>query len=329
MKKPRLSVVGAGYWGANLVRVCNELGVLESVCEPDAATRSRVAQTYPDVELDETFEETLAREVDAVVLSTPASQHARMALEVIAHGKHVFVEKPLALSVEDATAVVSAAKRASRVLCVGHLVLYHPAVAAMLDAIRSGAIGAVRHVRSRRLSLGKLRSEENVVWSFAPHDVALLLSIFGEMPLQARSSLSAFVRPNIADFGYADLEFSGGRSGHVEVSWLDPSKSSRLDVFGESGVFTFSDAREGYTLTLQKCGDRLNSLGSPELWRGDEHLMKVPGIEPLRSELEDFIRAVVSGGRTISDGELGLQVVDVLSMLSPNVTQNAEMEVAI
>jgi predicted dehydrogenase len=329
MTLPRLAIAGAGYWGSNLIRVCAEMGVLESVCEPDASTRARVAQTYPELALDETFEAALARDIDAVVIATPASTHARMALRAIARGKHVFVEKPLALSAEDASEVVSAAERESRVLCVGHLVLYHPGVQAMRDAIRAGAIGAVRHVRSRRLSFGKLRSEEDVVWSFAPHDVALMLSIFDAMPLAARSSVSSFIRPGVGDFAYADLEFDEGRSGHVEVSWLDPGKSSRLDVFGESGVLTFNDARDGAVLTLEECGDRIGAFGSPELWRGERHAIAIPGIEPLRKELEDFVDAVGSGGRPLSDGEIGLRVVRVLSMLSPNIMRNVKEEVAI
>jgi UDP-2-acetamido-3-amino-2,3-dideoxy-glucuronate N-acetyltransferase len=314
----RLGVIGAGYWGANLVRVCHELGVLDSVCDASPEILTTVGERYPEVELLRDLRALLARDIDAVVIASPAALHAEHALEAIAAGKHVFVEKPLAMSVEEGTAVVRAARAGERTLFVGHLLLYHPAVRRLLDLIREGEIGQVRHARSRRLSWGKLRAHENVWWSFAPHDVALMLEIFEGVPQTVRGSAVGFVRPNIADFAHADLVFSGGRSAHIETSWLDPDKSSRLDVFGSKGVLRLIDSREGARLTLTPCGDKRDELDRPTLWREDEREVEFSPFEPLRAELQAFLRAVSNHTRPLTDGEEGLRVVQVLSMLGSN-----------
>jgi len=199
-------------------------------------------------------------QIDAVVIAAPAKMHADLSLRAIAAGKHVFVEKPLALDVEDARRIVDAAAAAKRTLFVGHVLLYHPGIKALLGAIESGKIGAVRHLRSRRLSWGRLRAHENVWWSFAPHDVALTLAVMNDEPIALARSESAFVRSGIADFVYADYTFAGGRSAHIEVSWLDPDKSSRVDVFGSEGTLTFVDSREGAQLSVTACGDRADRV---------------------------------------------------------------------
>lgn len=314
----KLGVIGSGYWGQNLVRVSHELGVLESVCDANEAALAQLAEAYPDVGLELDVTSLLERDIDAVVVAAPANLHAELALEAIAAGKHVFVEKPLSMSPDDAATVVRAARAGGRVCFVGHLLLYHPAVQRMIGLIREGAIGEVRHIRSRRLSWGKLRAHENVWWSFAPHDVALIMEIFEAFPESVRGSLAGFVRPQIADFAHADLQFTSGRSAHIEVSWLDPDKSSRVDVFGSKGTLRLTDSRAGAELTLTPCGDRSDDLGRPELWREDPRGIDFTPAEPLAAEMRAFIEAVENGTRPITDGEEGLRVVQVLSMLGSN-----------
>lgn len=314
----KVGVIGAGYWGANLVRVCAELGILESVCDANEAAIAKVAEQYPEVGLEFDLPSLLERDIDAVVIAAPAPLHAELALEAIAAGKHVFVEKPLAMSADDAATVVRAARAGGRTLFVGHLLLYHPAVRRMLALIAEGAIGEVRHVRSRRLSWGRLRTQENVWWSFAPHDIALTLEIFGGAPESVKGSMSAFVRPQIADFAYADLIFTGGRSAHIEVSWLDPDKTARLDVFGSTGVLRLMDSRAGAQLTLTPCGDTHGERGHIELWREDSREIPFGASEPLAAEMQAFIDAVTAGTRPMTDGEEGLRVVQVLSMFAAN-----------
>ncbi|HEV3152897.1 MAG TPA: Gfo/Idh/MocA family oxidoreductase [Candidatus Baltobacteraceae bacterium] len=321
-RMPRAGVIGAGYWGANLVRNCYELGVLTAVCDSDLRRLDEVRSKYSGVALYMDPEQMLQNgKVDAVVIAAPAAAHAELALQAIAAGKHVFVEKPLALSVEDAQRVVEAAEAANVTLFVGHVLLYHPAVSALIEAAHSGKIGHVRHLRSRRLSWGRLRAQENVWWSFAPHDCALMLAIMRDSPVNATGWISEFVRPGVGDFAYADFAFADGRSAHIEVSWLDPDKRSRIDVFGSEGTLTFIDSREGGTLTLTPCGDRLNTRGEPELWKGEPQQIVCPrDAEPLRLELQAFIRALRAGGRFPTDGREGLEVVRALQMVDSSAT---------
>jgi predicted dehydrogenase len=316
---PRIGVIGAGYWGANLVRNCHEMGILAAVCDADLHRLDEVRDKYGAqifVDCDAMLENA---KIDAVVIAAPAPAHADLALKAIAAGKHVFVEKPLALNVADAERVVQAADAAGVTLFVGHVLLYHPAVRALLDTIASGRIGRVRHLRSRRLSWGRLRAHENVWWSFAPHDCALMIEIMRDTPVNATGWLSAYVRPGLGDFAYADYAFADGRSAHIEVSWLDPDKSSRIDVFGSEGTLTFVDSREGPTLTLTPCGDRLNTRGEPELWRGETERIDLPPGEPLRLELEAFCRAM-RGAQSPTDGREGLEVVRALEMVDVRST---------
>lgn len=322
---PRIGVIGAGYWGANLIRNCHQLGVLAAVCDSDLHALSTVRSKYAGTALFCDVKAMLEHaKLDAVIIAAPAPAHHTLALDVIAAGKHVFVEKPLALSVEDAERVVTAAEAAGVTLFVGHVLLYHPAVRALLQCVNDGRIGRVRHLRSRRLSWGRLRAAENVWWSFAPHDCALMIEIMKDSPVNATGWLSAYVRPGLGDFAYADFAFGDGRSAHIEVSWLDPDKSSRIDVFGSEGTLTFIDSREGPTLTLTACGDRLNARGEPELWRGESMNIDLPAGEPLRLELEAFCRAIRGGHDHIpTDGREGLEVVRALAMVDKHATTHS------
>ncbi|HET9095592.1 MAG TPA: Gfo/Idh/MocA family oxidoreductase [Candidatus Baltobacteraceae bacterium] len=319
---PRLGVIGAGYWGANLIRNCHRLGVLSAVCDTDLRALNDVRSKYAGTALFCDANAMLENgKLDAVVIAAPAPAHASLALKAIAAGKHVFVEKPLALNIQDAQRVVEAAEGAGLTLFVGHVLLYHPAVRALLECVNQGRIGRVRHLRSRRLSWGRLRAHENVWWSFAPHDCALMIEIMKDAPVNATGWLSAYVRPGLGDFAYADFAFADGRSAHIEVSWLDPDKSSRIDVFGSEGTLTFVDSREGPTLTLTACGDRLNVRGEPELWRGETVAIELPGGEPLQLELEAFCRAIRGAHEHIpTDGREGLQVVRALAMVDSRAT---------
>ncbi len=322
---PRIGIVGAGYWGANLVRVCDELGVLDSVCDANPAILESTHKKYPALHLDSDFRALLQRPIDGVIIAAPVAVHSMLALEAIAAGKHVFVEKPLAMTAEDARQIVTAANEAGVQVMTGHVLLYHPAVRRLLRLINEGAIGAVRHIRSRRLSFGRVRAHENVWWSFAPHDVALVLEIFErERPERVRGSLLKFVRPNIADFAYADLFFKSGRTAHIEVNWLDPDKTARLDVFGQNGVITLIDSRNGAVLTLTPCGDRPDANGNAELWRDEPQTVSFEAGEPLKLEVQAFLRAITEGIVPITDGEEGMQVVEVLSMLGAQSTRPME-----
>jgi len=310
----RAGVAGAGYWGDNLVRNAHELGILTAVCDPTPSIVARVRERYPHIAVFGDFEELLRAPIDAVIIAAPAHLHAPLALRAIAAGKHVFIEKPLALSVEDGEAIEHTAQRAGVVAFVGHLLLYHPALRRLLELVESGRIGDVWHVRSRRLNLGKLRAHESVWWSFAPHDIAVMLEILKSTPTAVRASYSGHLNDAICDAAYADFSFASGTSAHIEVGWLDPGKNQRLDVFGTEGVITFEDARSGAALRLTPCGARRNAEETLELWREDAVDVPFEHGEPLRLELEAFCDAVVTGREPLTGAREGVEVLRALTM---------------
>lgn len=318
-QQPRIGVAGAGPWGSNVIRTCAEIGALAAICDPDEARLARAGEGKPGVALVRDYAELLPL-VDAVAIAAPAVQHAELALRAIAAGKHVFVEKPLAMNAADAEQVAAAAGRAGVRVVVGHVLLYHPAIRALFAKVEEGAIGALTHVRARRLNLGRVRAYENVWWSFAPHDIAMVLALMGEPPTSVGGALHAVRGVPVADFAYADLTFSGGRSAHVSVSWLDPHRQSRLDVFGTKGVLTFVDGRDAAALTLRPCG----VSGSLDTWSGDEQSIAFEPAPPLRVEIEAFLRAAADGSATPTDARLGVEVVRVLEMLEQRGTPVAE-----
>jgi UDP-2-acetamido-3-amino-2,3-dideoxy-glucuronate N-acetyltransferase len=307
-------VAGAGYWGANLIRVCADLGVLDSVCDHDAVATASVRSHYPAVQTVSSFDELLARPIDGVVIATPAHLHAEMSLAAIRAGKNVFVEKPLALSVDDGERIADAAQAANRIVFVGHLLLYHPAIRKMLSLIADGKIGRIWHLRTRRMNLGKLRQHENVWWSFAPHDVALMLVLMGSEPSSVIAAQAGRQVGGLSDAAYADFEFANGRSAHVEVCWLDPEKCARVDVFGDSGVITLHDSRRGGSLLLRRFSVTSGSTGMPAALRGDETEIDFEDQEPLKAEILAFIEALRSGKSFPSTARQGVAVLRALSL---------------
>jgi len=311
----RLGVIGAGVWGANVIRTCARLGALAAVCDSNLQRLGEMRERYPRVEGFASAETMLARaDLDGLVVASPAQAHASLALMAISAGMDVLVEKPLALNVLDAQRVVRAARQHDRKLMVGHVLLYHPGIRCMLQAIEDGEIGEVRFVRCRRLNWGRLRAHENVWWSFAPHDVALILEVMGAEPLSASCAAGSYVTPGIADVVYAHYSFPEGRAAHVEVSWLNPERVSAIEVFGTSGVLTFNDGRAGSSLTLTPCGSRESEAGAA-LWRDEPQAIVVPEGEPLALELQSFCRAIRGDETPLTDGEEGLAVVRALAML--------------
>lgn len=312
--KPRIGVAGAGPWGRNIVRNCAEAGVLAAICDESSSTLEALSKEYRGVRTESDYERFLELPLDAVVVAAPARRHCDMALAAVERGKHVFVEKPFALHPEDAVAIVAGAEARGVRVFVGHLLLYHPAIDELLRRVADGAIGELRHIRSRRLGFGRLRSFENVWWSFAPHDIAVMLALAGSLPAQCRSQAIDVTGADIADFCYADYAFVGGLTAHVEVGWLDPVRSHRLDAIGSRGILTFTDSREGPSLTLN----------SREIVTGDggERDLRVAGVtqipfgkaEPLRAEIDAFVRSIETGLPARTDGRSAIGVTMTLAM---------------
>jgi UDP-2-acetamido-3-amino-2,3-dideoxy-glucuronate N-acetyltransferase len=325
--EPRVGVVGAGGWGKNLVRVCADLGVLTAVCDPAPASLQAIATAYPGVAVVSALDD-LLDQVDAVVIGAPAELHAQLALCALDAGKHVFVEKPFTLSVADGEMVAAAAAAAKLQVFVGHLLIYHPAVRALRRLVAAGEIGRLWHVRSRRVSLGKLRNRESVWWSFAPHDISLMLALLGEEPLGVVAAQAGWLTPRMPDAAYADYSFSNGRSAHIEVSWLDPNKMWQLDVFGTDGVATLAEAPGQTRLKLARCGARLDENGALCAWRGASTDIAFEQGEPLREEMVAFLTAVRFNIAAETDAAEGLAVIRAVAGAA-RAANSAVLEAAI
>ena len=320
-KRPlRVAVAGLGYWGPNIARNLAALPDVELAwcCDPDEANRARHAAAFPGARFTADFEELLADDaLDAVALATPVPLHARMATEVLLAGKHCFVEKPLAQSAADAEAIVEAARSAGRVLMVGHLLEYHPGVTKLKQLIDDGELGRVLYIYGNRLNLGKLRADENALWSLGAHDVSVLLRLAGEEPFEVEARGESYMREGVEDVVFCFLRFPSGLSAHLHLSWLDPHKERRFTVVGDARMATFDDmALEGKITVYDKGFDeQANSYGEYITRSGDIWSPRLSNVEPLKTEVEHFVESVREGTPPRSDGESGLRVVRVLAAL--------------
>lgn len=308
----RVAVVGCGAWGKNHVRTHAAIGSLAAVVDPVPGVAEAHAAAY-GVEA-RTFDEVLADPaVDGVVIAAPAADHARLALAALAAGKHVFVEKPLALTVEDAERVVAAAAEADRVLMVGHLLQYHPAFLALRSLVDTGRLGELRYLYSNRLNLGQFRQEENSLWSFAPHDLSMLLSLVGEEPDEVWATGAAYLTSDVADVTTTHLAFPSGPRAHVFVSWLHPFKEQRLVVVGSEAMAVFDDRNDWPDKVVLFEHGVDWSEGRPRPQRAEGVPVPLDETEPLRVECEHFLACIESGAAPRTDGAEGLRVLRVLA----------------
>lgn len=308
----RVAQIGCGHWGKNLARNFAQLGALVAISDGHGPTASRISAEHGVP--SRSFEEILADEqIDAVALATPAVAHAGMALQALAAGKHVFVEKPLALAPADAERVIAAATAGNRVLMVGHLLQYSPIFLTLRDLAGSGELGKLQYLYSNRLSLGKFRTEENVLWSFAPHDISMLLALVGEAPDAVTAEGAAFVTPGIADWATCHMRFPSGARAHVTTSWLHPFKEQRLVAIGDKAMAVFEDSQPewGRRLAIYRHGiDRSGAAPAPI--KSEAEYVAVTEAEPLRAECLHFLESISKGQQPRTDGHEGLRVLRVL-----------------
>jgi predicted dehydrogenase len=314
-------VLGCGYWGKNLVRNFSQLGVLAMVADPTPAGRETAAQIVPGADVRATADEVIASGVGAVVIATPAETHFDLAWRALAAGKDVFVEKPLALTYEQGAQLVALAAERERILMVGHVLEYHPGIVRLYELVRDGALGKINYIYSNRLSLGKVRREENILWSFAPHDIAIILRLIGALPFQVAASGGAYVQPNIADVTVTHLLFDNGVRAHIHVSWLHPFKEQRLVVVGSQRMATFDDIAKELVLHDQRVEI---AEGQPVPVKGAGEPVAFAADEPLRLECEAFLAAVETRTPPLTDGESGLRVLKVLQAAQRSLTMNGE-----
>jgi len=313
-EKPKVGVVGSGYWGRNLVRNFHALDALAAVCDANEEARADMERRYPAHLYTASYTELLASaDIDAVVLATPAGLHGAMVRDALEAGKDVYVEKPLCLSETEGAALVARARELDRVLMVGHLLWYHPAVLRLKALVADGALGRVQYIYSNRLNMGKLRREENVLWSFAPHDVSIVLGLLGEEPARVQASGGNFLHRQIADTTVSLLEFASGVRAHIFVSWLHPFKEQKLVVVGDRKMAVFDDTAP-WPEKLQLYPHSVGWEGSvPVARKADAEAVPLEEEEPLRAECTHFLERVRDRRTPRTDGAEGLRVLRVLN----------------
>jgi predicted dehydrogenase len=322
----RVGVVGLGYWGPNLARNFAAIAGCELswLCDESIEARDRLAPSFPGARASGELEDLLNDpELDAVVLATPVPTHAPLAIRVAQAGKHCFVEKPLATTAVDAEAAVDAAEGAGRILMVGHLLEYHPAVDRLKELIEGEELGELFYIYGNRLNLGQLRKDENALWSLGAHDVSVALRLIGEEPTECVAHGASYVREGVQDVVFCYLRFPSGIVAHLHLSWLDPHKERRITVVGSRRMATFDDMQIEGKLTVYDKGfdEDSRSWGEYIARSGDTFSPRIPNAEPLRVECEHFVECIRSGITPRSDGYSGLRVVRVLERLQHSLDE--------
>lgn len=320
----RVAVIGAGHWGSNLVRNFAGLGALAAVSDHRPEVMQRHAETHGVPALD--FDGVLADStIEAVALATPAAMHAAMAIRAIEAGKHVFVEKPIALTVADAEAVIAAAEAHDRVLMIGHLLQYHPAFLELKARVRRGDLGRLRYIYSNRLSLGQFRREENILWSFAPHDLSMILGLTGELPSRVSAVGHGYLHDRIPDVTTTNLSFPSGVNAHVFVSWLHPFKEQKLVVIGEEGMIVFDDTQPWAAKLMLYPHKVAWREGVPAPVKAEGTPIPMPEAEPLRLECEHFLGCIAGDHPPRTDGVEALGVLKVLAAADQSIREGASL----
>lgn len=316
----KIALIGAGYWGKNHLRVFNQLAVLKTVCDLNEKILEDRKKEYPELRFTTDISEVLEdREIKAVVIATPAIAHYELAKKALERGKDVFVEKPLALNLEDGRELVKLAEEKNLILMVGHLLHYHPAVIELKSMIDKGELGEIRYVCSNRLNLGKLRQEENVLWSFAPHDISIIIDILG-MPQKVSAIGKSYLQENVPDVTLSILEFEKNKTAHIFVSWLNPFKEQKLSIIGSEKMAVFDGVENKLVIYPHRI--RNNEDGAPELIKADGQLIDIPFRETLMEQAKYFLRCLENREKPKTDGKNGLNVLKVLDECQKSLDRN-------
>lgn len=309
---PNVAVIGAGYWGKNLARNFYELGALKTICDSNELLEENYRQKYPGVGYLTSYHDVLRDpSIDAVALATPAVTHFSLAMEAVHAGKHVYVEKPLSLKVEDGERLVLHAAKESRVLMVGHILQYHNAVLKLKELIDSGDLGKIQYICSNRLSIGKIRSEENILWSFAPHDISVILMLLNEEPEEVHATGGAYLQQRVADVTLTTMTFPSGTKAHIFVSWLHPFKEQKLIVIGDKKMAVFDDVTQDEKLLLYPHEVQWKDR-TPVARKADAQAVAFETTEPLKEECRHFLECISAKKKPRTDGYEGLRVLRVL-----------------
>ncbi len=320
-----IAVIGTGYWGKNLVRNYAELGRLRLICDKNELLLEELRFQYPSMEVCLALNDILSREdIKGIVIATPAETHFTIAREALLSDKHVFVEKPLVLNAYEADELIALADEKRRCLMVGHLMHYHPAFEKLKQLITSGYLGRINYIYSHRLNLGKIRREENILWSFAPHDISMILALAGEYPESVLATGGNYLHQKIADVTTTHLEFSSGLRAHIFVSWLHPYKEQKLVVVGDKKMAVFDDTKPWSEKLLLYPHEIKWEGGMPVPNRGKPERVEVEEKEPLRAECEHFLHCIATRKVPITDGREGLQVLRILNACQRSLNENGK-----
>jgi len=318
-----IAVIGSGYWGKNLVRNFYHLGNLKLICDKEESLLEQFKDQYSGIDTCLALNDVLSRkDIHGLVIATPAESHYLMVKEALLAGKHVFVEKPMALHQEGGEELISIAKQSNLVLMVGHLLQYHPVFVRLKELATSGELGRINYIYSNRLNLGKIRREENILWSFAPHDISMILSLAGEEPEYIQATGGNYLHKKIADVTTTHMEFPSGLQAHIFVSWLHPFKEQKLVVVGDRKMAVFDDTQPWVNklLLYPHVIKWENSVPVPE--KAEPERSDIPEDEPLRLECKHFIACISNEQQPLTDGDEGLRVLKVLNASQSSLNEN-------
>lgn len=310
----KIAVIGSGYWGKNLVRNFHTIGALKLICDKNETVLENFKLLYPDVDSCIALNDVLAREdISGLVIATPAETHYRIAREALFAGKHIYVEKPLVLNEAEGEELISIAKEKKLIIMVGHLLQYHPVFIKLKELATNGELGRINYIYSNRLNLGKIRREENILWSFAPHDISMILSLAGEEPDHVYATGGNYLHQKIADVTTTHMSFPSGLRAHIFVSWLHPFKEQKLVVVGDKKMAVFDDT-QSWKDKLLLYPHKINwQNNSPIPVKGESERVDIPESEPLRQECEHFLACMATGTKPVTDGKEGLRVLKILN----------------
>lgn len=325
-----IAVIGGGYWGKNLIRNFQQLGHLHTICDASIEALNEFHNTYPEVHTCTDYQDVLDNnEINAVVIAAPAVLHFNLARRALEANKDVFVEKPLALNAQDGETLVRLAKERDRILMVGHLLHYHPAVNELKHLVSSGELGKIQYVYSNRLNFGKIRREENILWSFAPHDISVILGLLDEQPTKISATGSRHLSQYIEDTTVSHLSFPGGVKAHIFVSWLHPFKEQKLVVVGEKRMAVFDDTLP-WKGKLKLYSHKVSWKNEvPVAEKAEATVVSLPDSEPLKIECQHFINSVENHSQPLTDGEEGVRVLKVLNSLQESLDQERKIKIGI
>ncbi len=320
---PKIALVGCGYWGKNLCRNFHALGALSAVVDASEIGQATALSITPEVKITDNLRDVLQDDqVQGVALSTPAATHCELAIQVMQAGKDILVEKPMALTLEDAEKMKEVAEGTGRILMVGHQLEYHPAVLKLREMIDSGGLGKINYIYSNRLNFGKVRTEESALWSFAPHDVAVILRLMGHAPVEVSSTGGSYLTNGIADTTLSSLRFDNESRAHIFVSWLHPFKEQRLVVVGDKKMAIFNDVAPNIE-KLQLYPQNVEFEGDiPLLKKEDAEFVEYNDAEPLFEECNHFLGCIQYRKQPLTDAQSGIDVLKVLHACQQSIKQN-------